>query len=604
MKLKRTFLLSFVFLVFGLVLVGCSPKVEDPTGPTLLELKADLALDKTANIDENIELPKYVMSVASSGVYNHTITWASSDSSVIAIGGLNKSATHYVTTVTQAAQVKTVTLTATIVLNNAPGEATKPFTVTIAALPLIDDDTTTTLDAKSATDGTAVEISGTISYVNEKGLFVHDQAGGLYIYLGKTHTYQIGSDVVVSGTKSTYSYSDNYMPQITNNPEPTITVGTNSGYNEMPENLTYAQIGEKTITDLAFFGTILTLRGVVETSTDYNTPYILRDYGASGFVGINKYVVTAATAQLADHVGDYVEIDLIVYDFYQPTTGDQYWRFLAIENTLEVKTPPVLSDADKVAQTKQELSADWANKVVNADITLPDTNAYGVTITWASNHVAISNSGIYTAPQDEDVTVTFIATIVTTSVTDTLTLTMTAKKAVSENELHIIINEVYGGGGNSGSTYKNDFVELYNPTDSAVDLSGWSLQYASGTGTFNAKVALTGSIAAHSYYLIQCAQGSGGTASLPTPDVTCDIAMSSSKAKVALANTATTVVNPTDSQVVDFVGIGEANLYEGTTGTTAAYDNTSSVTRINFMDSNDNRVDFEKTTPTPQNSAN
>ncbi len=29
----------------------------------------------------------------------------------------------------------------------------------------------------------------------------------------------------------------------------------------------------------------------------------------------------------------------------------------------------------------------------------------------------------------------------------------------------LVISEVYGGGGNAGATYTNDFIELYNPTD-------------------------------------------------------------------------------------------------------------------------------------------
>ena len=49
---------------------------------------------------------------------------------------------------------------------------------------------------------------------------------------------------------------------------------------------------------------------------------------------------------------------------------------------------------------------------------------------------------------------------------------------------HIIINQVYGA--NQGVLYNapvsNSFVELYNPTENAVDLTGWSLQYAE-TGT-------------------------------------------------------------------------------------------------------------------------
>src|SRR5207249_640100 len=33
------------------------------------------------------------------------------------------------------------------------------------------------------------------------------------------------------------------------------------------------------------------------------------------------------------------------------------------------------------------------------------------------------------------------------------------------------ISQVYGGGGNSGSTYKNDFIEIYNQSTTPVDIS-------------------------------------------------------------------------------------------------------------------------------------
>ena len=41
----------------------------------------------------------------------------------------------------------------------------------------------------------------------------------------------------------------------------------------------------------------------------------------------------------------------------------------------------------------------------------------------------------------------------------------------------LVVNEVYGGGGNSGATLTNDFIELANPGTAAVALDGWSVQY-------------------------------------------------------------------------------------------------------------------------------
>ena len=43
---------------------------------------------------------------------------------------------------------------------------------------------------------------------------------------------------------------------------------------------------------------------------------------------------------------------------------------------------------------------------------------------------------------------------------------------------------MYGGGGNTGATYKNDFIELFNRGGSVVSVAGWSVQYASTAGTF------------------------------------------------------------------------------------------------------------------------
>lgn len=42
----------------------------------------------------------------------------------------------------------------------------------------------------------------------------------------------------------------------------------------------------------------------------------------------------------------------------------------------------------------------------------------------------------------------------------------------------VVISQVYGGGGNTGATYTNDFVELFNRGTTSVSINGWSIQYA------------------------------------------------------------------------------------------------------------------------------
>lgn len=201
-----------------------------------------------------------------------------------------------------------------------------------------------------------------------------------------------------------------------------------------------------------------------------------------------------------------------------------------------------------------------------------------------------------------------------------------ASPAAAQIAGHVVISEVYGGGGNSGATYTNDYIELYNPTTSAVDLSGWSVQYASATGTSWQVTNLTGSIPARGFFLIQEAQGTGGTTPLPTPDVIGVIAMSGTNGKVALVNTTTALsgTNPsTDPSVVDFAGYGTANGFEGSAAMPALSNTTSGERKAklnstvdsmqtggadelrgNGWDSNDNSADYIiRTSQNPQNTA-
>src|SRR6266403_295653 len=76
----------------------------------------------------------------------------------------------------------------------------------------------------------------------------------------------------------------------------------------------------------------------------------------------------------------------------------------------------------------------------------------------------------------------------------------------------VVISQVYGGGGNSGSTYKNDFFEIHNTSSLPVDLNGWSVQWLStSAGATWQSTALTGSIGPGQYYLVQEGAGAGGT---------------------------------------------------------------------------------------------
>lgn len=171
----------------------------------------------------------------------------------------------------------------------------------------------------------------------------------------------------------------------------------------------------------------------------------------------------------------------------------------------------------------------------------------------------------------------------------------------------ITISQVYGGGGNVGATYTNDFIELYNAGTTPIDLTGWSVQYAATSGTSWQRTNLSGSIQPGGSYLIQESLGSGGTTPLPTPDASGTIAMSATAGKVALVNSATTLSGscPLGGSVIDFVGFGSATNCSETTPTSNLSNTTAAIRKGGgSVDTDNNSSDFTTTSaPTPRNSA-
>ncbi|ROO86858.1 hypothetical protein EDD29_4440 [Actinocorallia herbida] len=171
----------------------------------------------------------------------------------------------------------------------------------------------------------------------------------------------------------------------------------------------------------------------------------------------------------------------------------------------------------------------------------------------------------------------------------------------------VVISAVYGGGGNSGAVFKNDYIELANLTGSPIDVSGWSVQYASAAGAVFQMTTLTGSIPANGRYLVQQAAGAGGTAALPTPDASGNIPMSGTSGVVALVTTQIPLVGCGIScavapNVKDLVGYGATANVEtlaapGLTNTTAAARSGT------LADTDNNSVDFTSGVPKATNSA-
>jgi len=158
-----------------------------------------------------------------------------------------------------------------------------------------------------------------------------------------------------------------------------------------------------------------------------------------------------------------------------------------------------------------------------------------------------------------------------------------------------VISEVFGGGGNKGAAFTHDFIELYNPTDAPIDLTGYTVEYFSASGNTGGKVELSDTIAPHGYFLVQGAAGNGAGEALPAPDAEGNLNMSGSKGSVQLADATGTPI--------DTIGYGAASLKESTAA--AGLSNTKSASRdAEGTDTDDNAADFTTGAPTPTNSGN
>ncbi|MFF2013902.1 endonuclease/exonuclease/phosphatase family protein [Streptomyces sp. NPDC058195] len=182
--------------------------------------------------------------------------------------------------------------------------------------------------------------------------------------------------------------------------------------------------------------------------------------------------------------------------------------------------------------------------------------------------------------------------------------------AVAVPSTGVVIAEVYGGGGNSGATLKNDFIELANPSGAAFGLAGYSVQYLPGSPGASSKwgvTPLSGTVAAGARYLVAEAAGTGGTVDLPTADAAGSLALSATTGTVALVQGADALTCKTaadcaaDPRVVDLVGFGTAVVHEGSGAAPGASNSASAARAASLADTDDNAADFRPGEPTPVN---
>jgi hypothetical protein len=173
----------------------------------------------------------------------------------------------------------------------------------------------------------------------------------------------------------------------------------------------------------------------------------------------------------------------------------------------------------------------------------------------------------------------------------------------------VVVSQLYAGGGNAGATYTNDFVELFNRGAAAVNLAGWTIQYASGASTSWQTTALSGSIGPGRYYLVQLASTAAVGSPLPAADATGTANLAAAGGKVALVRDSVALTCGATAGscssvplIEDLVGYGSAIDYEGA-GPAPALSATTAAVRDGggCTDTNANAADFTAVAPAPRN---
>ena len=185
------------------------------------------------------------------------------------------------------------------------------------------------------------------------------------------------------------------------------------------------------------------------------------------------------------------------------------------------------------------------------------------------------------------------------------------------NVSHVVINQVYGGSTDGYADYS--FIELYNPTDAAISLSGWTIAYKSSSSGDNADsweiLTLTGTIPANGYYLIRCAavtDTSNVSYNVPEGDQEWDMVIHNKGVSVALFCKSVTdddlssfsgdvISDTSDLAALGYVDMVAAQGNDGkTTQQPQAYETSYSaiqskkkaVRRSNYTDTDDNSSDL------------
>lgn len=585
--------------------------VVDAEAPTLSDeeiiasVKAEVeGLYKGKNVYDSLNL-------ITTGTAGGTITWSSDKPEIIANDG----------TFNRPQENTEVTLTFTI----KSGTKQETYTLKVMALALTEMPIKDVIDALDEKDSLVMFRGTIIGKDADDYYYVADDTGVIYVrHKLSDNNLKVGDKVKVTGLGTVYnvrsSSPNQYIRQINGSysvekvdTAPTPIAIVDAQIRDFDNTIKAAEMTSKVPLE-ELYGRVVRFTDVYLIVKGNNNDLYIATENSTSVPSLLIYHRSMGDSDLRELIGKKVTIIAVVNGFH----GTNGWRlsFMANEGDLVFN----ITDQEKLELAEEEIESIVSdNKTVTGDLDFITTSGLftlkGVKYVWtSSNTQVLSNTGKVTAPsQDTEVDVTVKVyldgnTEGEASATWTYKVVVKAKKQAATG---VIISQVYGGGGNSGAPIKSDFIELYNTTDEDIDITGWTIFYASATGNFKAigsesydvGIVLSGVIKAKSFFLIKASEGNNkDLPDVPTPDATTGIAMGATEFKVALCNSDVVPTGPDSENIVDFVGAGKANLYEGSAAAPAP-SNAKAIVRANLTDTNNNGADFIVADPNPRNSS-
>ncbi|MBN2877550.1 MAG: lamin tail domain-containing protein [Bacilli bacterium] len=456
------------------IMVSNASQIIEATDAALLTYDHDnLSIALTANAQQTVVLPL-------AGKMGSTIAWTV-NSGDVTLGIDGKTLTFNNT----AEADYTVSLTATLTLGTETAQ-TVDFTINVMGYEAVTD--LSTLSAQ--TDGvwdiaedTYVYAQGVITGFGYNVIYIQDASGnGFAMYKADGYhndgTVNVGDEVVYYGKLDDYPGTRQFASGAD------LIAVVSTGNTVTSNTMTLDEVIAITVQD---GGKVITVTGLTLTSLNSSGYIIFTATGSSSSIQIEMY--DNGSFDWVDAL--YNEGDTLpAFTF---TFIKFYTTLLAVE----------LGSIEFTDQQRTDLDAaelDATLSTLSADYEIP-TGTYGsdyvvtavsAELTAYVDYTTTTGWLLITQPTDADAvgTITFSATNEATSTS--VTVDITVPKWVPTE---LIISEYVENGNDKA-------IEIYNPTDAAIDLSGYELRVYSNGNTSYSTIALTGTLNAGEVFVV------------------------------------------------------------------------------------------------------